>query len=135
MQIVVAPFQRLVTRTMTCTEADGTSYPIYIDLGVPFIVPPDDPADDELWGCQYQSRGFANDDLLTVFGVDGIQALYMAMSLAGVRIAAQPESLLLDWGGVVNFGFPPIVAPLPTTGSGGTGTDAEEPDLKPIPGI
>ena len=105
-------FQSFVTRPMIHTLPDGTSTTLFVDIGLPYLIPPDDPATVSDWGCQYRTRGFARDEFHTVFGVDGVHALYQALSLAGVRIAAQPESLSLDFGGVPNFGFPPVVKPL-----------------------
>lgn len=112
MQIAPAQFQVLVTRPMIYTLADGTNTTLFVDIGMPYLIPPDNPANDPAWGCQFQTRGFASDELHTVYGVDGVQALYLALALAGTRIAALPESLGLDWGGAVNFGFPPRPKPI-----------------------
>jgi hypothetical protein len=96
---------------MIYSTADGKTSRLHVDIGLPYMVPSGRSTTKPSWACQYRTRGFARDELLTVYGADGVQALYMALQIAGVRIASQPESIHLDWASAVNFGFPPVVTP------------------------
>ncbi len=142
MQNAPQQFQAFVSRSMIYTDSNGVANPIFVYFGCPYSIPGTDPNGDPIWVCQFQTQGFASDEFHTVCGVDGVHAIYLALSLAGVRVAAQPEAMGLDWGGALNFGFPPIVNPLPATagiggnggGGGGGMINSEDLQLSPAPG-
>jgi hypothetical protein len=96
---------------MVYSAPDGKTSRLHVDIGLPHMVPSGRSTTKPPWACQYRTRGFARDEFLTVYGADGIQALYMALQIAGVRIASQPESSQLDWASALNFGFPSVVTP------------------------
>ena len=111
-------FQPFATRTFLYTRPDGSTSPILVEIGIPYAMPADDPAIEPAWACPFRTRGFAADESATIFGVDGVQALHLALGFAGTRVAAKPEAAGLDWADVPNFGFPPMESP-PTDPGGG----------------
>ena len=47
--------------------------------------------DDVHWGCEYELKGFSNSRRQKIFGVDGYQALYLAMKIVCTEIAISDE--------------------------------------------
>jgi Domain of unknown function (DUF6968) len=82
--------------------------PIVLTLGVPRPVRGSD------WGCALQITGL-NTALRRpryVFGIDGLQALHLAMQCAGAVL--ESEKLRLEWlGQTEDLGMPKFLPPLP----------------------
>jgi len=96
----------LATRVMQWTRADGVVFPAYVDIGTPFQMPPPAADMEPAWGCMVRTRGLGDDRIYTIYGVDALQALYLALACAGTRVSSSIVADSLDWKEVPNFGFP-----------------------------
>ena len=129
----------LATRSMIYTRpGDGAQINVFVDLSLPYAVPPQNPGDDQVWACDVQTRNLNDPNVHTLYGIDAIQALYLAMSFAGTLVSNSNAAANLDWTGVPNFGFPPTVQPAADGVVGGLFDGAEgmlgegSPQLSPI---
>lgn len=118
----------LATRTMHWTRADGVVLPAYVEIGMPFQGPPPDVDVEPPWGCKVRTRGLGDNRIVTVYGVDAIQSIYLALVYAGTRVSGSIVADSLDWKDAPNYGFPPA-PPVPNNGDG----PGCEPCLEPIP--
>jgi hypothetical protein len=84
-------------------EGHGGSREIVVLIGAPRPIPgsPD-------CFCPYQIVGLADETVRYTEGVDGAQALYLAMEAVGTVLAASPEGRAgrLSWYGERALGFP-----------------------------
>ncbi len=103
----------LATRTMQWTRADGVVFPAYVDLGVPFEYADLAPNAAPAWACNVRTRGLGDDTIHTLYGVDAIQSLYLAMVVAATCVSNSIVAASLDWAQVPNYGFPtaPVIPP------------------------
>lgn len=74
------------------------------------------------WVCPFQIIGLGNDDVMAVGGVDAVQALHLAMAMAGARLAHPPRGTTITWLGEADLGLP-----LPSP-AGADPDETEEPD-------
>lgn len=118
----------LATREMHWTRADGVIMASYVDIGMPFLEPPPDADADPAWGCMVRTRGLGDDRIVRVYGVDAIQALYLALVYAGSRVSSSIVANSLDWKEVPNYGFP-TAPPIPDE----EGPEGCAPCLEPAP--
>ncbi len=97
----------LASREMIWKHKDGVETPVIVNLGPPLPRFAEHVADNE-WYCTFQIVGLGDETVRAVIGVDGIQALYLALKTVGKIIAASPPGRAgeLDWGAVPHFGFP-----------------------------
>ena len=82
--------------------------PVVVTLGVPQAVPGSD------WGCPLQITGLKTTWRRPryVFGIDGLQALHLAMKCADAVL--QSAKLKLEWlGQTEDLGMPKFLPPLP----------------------
>src|SRR5207249_3566969 len=82
--------------------------PVVLTLGVPQPVPGSD------WGCPLQITGLNTRWRRPryVFGIDGLQALHLAMQCAGAVL--ESAKLRLEWlGQAEDLGMPKFLPPLP----------------------
>ena len=84
-------------------EGDAGRRVVTVLIGVPRNIPssPD-------FFCPYQVLGLADPAVRYAEGVDGAQAVYLAMEAVGTRLAATPEARegRLTWYGEPALGFP-----------------------------
>jgi hypothetical protein len=97
----------LATREMIWKHKDGEETPVIINLGRPLPRVKEGSEFNE-WYCTFQIVGLGDETIGTTFGVDGMQALLLALKIAGKIIAASRPGRLgeLDWKDVPHFGFP-----------------------------
>ncbi|RUL88039.1 DUF6968 family protein [Tautonia sociabilis] len=108
MQNVQDPMGPIIaTRPMVWLRADGAEIPAFVEIGMPYQLPPDVPGEPGDWACRVRTRGLGDNNFYTVYGVDGIQVLYLALSMAGTLVSNSIVAGDLDWSEVPNFGFPP----------------------------
>lgn len=81
--------------------------PVVVTLGVPQAVPGSD------WGCPLQITGLKTTWRRPkyVFGIDGLQALHLAMQCADAVL--QSSKLKLEWLGQTDLGMPKFLPWLP----------------------
>ena len=107
----VPDFNRIATRTLSFTNPDGSPGVAYVDFSAPDICISDDGIPG--WCCQIRTRGFDNDLSNIAYGADGVQALHLAMTMAGTMLAGIPAAQSSDWNLLPGFGFPEIPATPP----------------------
>lgn len=118
----------LATREFQWTRVDGIVQFAFIDIGIPFLEPSLDADTDADWGCKVRSRGLGLNRTVIVYGVDAIQAVYLALVFAGNEVANSIVASSLDWKEAPNYGFPePPQVPENNAAPGG------KPDLQPLP--
>ena len=118
----------LASREFQWAQADGVLHFAYVDIGVPYLDPPRDVNSDSAWGCKIRTRGLGLDRTVVIFGVDAIQAIYLALAYAGNEVANSIVASRLDWKDVPNFGFPEL-PPVPAENAAPPG----DPNLQPLP--
>jgi hypothetical protein len=85
-----------------------------------------------LWLCPFQIVGIGDGDVHLVSGVDGIDALLVALGTIAVHLRAAQRRHNLTWAGMEDLGFPIIFGPrsdtdfLPQSDAGGTTTGSEK---------
>ena len=92
---------------MIWKHADDSETPVIVHIGQPLPrISVDTNTSD--WYCPFQVVGLGDETIRAVFGVDAVQALYLALSTIGRIVAASTagQSGALDWRKVPNFGFP-----------------------------
>jgi hypothetical protein len=84
-------------------DAQGTHREVRVIIGAPTPIP-----DSSDCYCAYQVLGLGESTVRYTEGVDGAQALYLAMEAVGTLLAATPEarSGRLTWYGEAALGFP-----------------------------
>lgn len=90
-------------------QRPGRRKDVVLTLGVPQPVPGSD------WGCALQITGFKTEwnRPRYVFGIDGLQALSMAMKCAGIVL--ESSKVELEWFGQNEYlGMPSFLPDLPT---------------------
>ena len=95
----------IASRAMTWTRADGVQFPALIEIGTPFPNPMPLPNEGE-WCCQVRSEGLGDDEQLTLFGGDSVEALTYALIFGGTFASCSLVAQSLDWANVPNYGFP-----------------------------
>lgn len=65
------------------------------------------------WACSIEFAGLGDDEIEEAYGVDGVQALRLAMQLASIRLASEAASFELTWLGEQDLGMGPIELPEP----------------------
>lgn len=107
--------QRLVDviaeRTLEATDpGSGATREIRVRIGRPYA------DSDEDWICPVQILGIGNEEVATVYGVDAIQALTLALQKAGSDLSAVARgNLQVRWLEGSDLGFPlPHERPPPT---------------------
>lgn len=118
----------LATREFQWTRVDGVVQFAFIDIGVPFSEPPLDADADADWGCKIRSRGLGLDRTVVAYGVDAIQAIYLALVFAGNEVANSIVASSLNWKDSPNYGFPEM-PPVPDDNAAPDG----DPNLQPLP--
>lgn len=63
-----------------------------------------DPHGD--WMCPIQVVGLDYDNVMEVNGIDAVQALYLAMQIAGAKLTYPPRGVTVTWKGERNVGLP-----------------------------
>lgn len=115
----------VATRTMYWQNEAGVNVPALVEIGLPFEDPAHPAAQGGWWYCRLRTTGLGNDQLLAFEGVDSLDALCAALSLAGAFVSISPMSAGLDWAMLPNWGFP--VVPVPAGGGAGSGNGGVQP--------
>ena len=111
----------LAEREYEATDINGGA-PRKVVLRIGMPRPDPQPGGD--WVCPVQVVGMGDDDVLEVPGVDAVQALHLAMAMAGVRLTYPPKGTTITW-----LGGPDLGLPLPgPAGADFTDEDTEEQD-------
>ncbi|MGI8553491.1 MAG: DUF6968 family protein [Dehalococcoidia bacterium] len=97
----------VATREMEWKQADGTISSIVVTIGHPLATHDPDHGAGE-WSCTFRILGLGDDQTYTAFGIDSVQALYLALKTAGTLIMSSKagRSMELDWSELDNCGFP-----------------------------
>lgn len=92
----------LAERTLDLATSEGAQE-VRVLIGMPRPIP-----QSVDFYCTYQVVGLSDDGVRHVEGVDGAQAVYLAMEAIGTLLAASPEaqSGRLTWYGERALGFP-----------------------------
>lgn len=89
-------------------EMNGSeSSKVLVRLGVA----KEDRAHAGLWLCPFQIVGIGDEDVHLVSGVDGIDALLVALGTIAVHLRAAQRRFTLAWFGMADLGFPIIFGP------------------------
>ena len=75
----------IATRTLRFERANGSEVDVTVTLGTP-IPDPSDP--ERTWACPYEIRGPAKHRTMTIFGVDSMQALILAVHVLPAHLGA-----------------------------------------------
>lgn len=87
-QKFVAPFGRCVARRVYHSrDRGGRLRKVTVEIGTPAAVPGSD------WGCRVRIRGLSSAEDRTVFGVDSVQALSIALMYSGMVLTSSREFL------------------------------------------
>ncbi|HYT77616.1 MAG TPA: hypothetical protein VEL79_22870 [Vicinamibacterales bacterium] len=87
-QKFVAPFGRCVARRVYHSRSnDGRVRKVTVEIGTPAAVPGSD------WGCRVRISGLSTAVDRTVFGVDSVQALSIALVYLGMMVTSSREFL------------------------------------------
>lgn len=80
----------------------GKPRKVVLRIGKPRIAPHQDGA----WICPAQILGIGEDNVLEAAGIDAVQALHLAMVMAGARLTYPPKGLTITWLGGSDLGLP-----------------------------
>jgi hypothetical protein len=84
----VAPFGRCVARRVyEVRSRAGSARRVKVEIGTPAAVPGSD------WGCRVRIRGLSDPVDTTIFGIDSIQALSLALVYSGMTLTSSREFL------------------------------------------
>ena len=94
---------KIIAERVLDLEAVGGRREVRVLIGEPQPIP-----DSTDCFCPYQIVGLSDDTVRYTEGVDGAQAIYIAMECVGTLLAATPEarSGRLTWYGERTLGFP-----------------------------
>ena len=85
-QKYIAPFGRCVARRLYYTRLrSGRLRMVSVEIGTPAEVPGSD------WGCRVRIKGLSSPIDRTVFGIDSIQALEVALMYSGKTLSSSSE--------------------------------------------
>jgi hypothetical protein len=98
----------LATRTFEWKDDAGVARNCYLDLSHPVYFPPESDDVSGCWRCCIQTRETGEDLLLPAFGGDAMQAIHLALCLAGTIVKVLSFSSKLEDAKLPNFGFPPM---------------------------
>lgn len=93
-------------REMQWEANDGTWYPCSIAFSLPVAV-------GNQFEVQFQAYGFGDETVYTVLGFDQMQAMYLAMCVAGELVRKHPIAPKLNLRGLPGRGFPELPDVLP----------------------
>jgi hypothetical protein len=79
---------------------DGKPCKVVVRLGKPFPNP-----DDDSWCCPYSIRTEKSERVFFGAGVDSLQSLRMAISMAGAELTTLFSHLALKWADEDDLGF------------------------------
>jgi len=99
----------LIARTMTRTLPNGVTSQCSISFGTPALYPELSSATVTMYYCPFQLSGFQDNNVYISAGEDPLEALILALCMAGTRLhtsLAAPQ--LNEWDASTNFGFPVI---------------------------
>ncbi len=80
--------------------AGGATRKVVLRIGRPRP----DPEGD--WLCPVQVVGLEDDAVMNVNGIDAVQALLLAMQMAGARLTHPPRGVTVTWMGMPDVGLP-----------------------------
>ncbi len=98
-QADVTEIDVIAERTLTAT-IDGKSSDVVVRFGKPARHPKGD------WACPYQISGIGDEKVRQAFGIDGVQALQLAMFSAGAVLSTHREEVKLTFLNEIQLGFP-----------------------------
>jgi hypothetical protein len=98
----------------------GEARKVVLRVGTPRAAP--DPGGH--WLCPVQIVGIGDDNVLEAAGVDAVQALSLALVMAGVKLTCPPPGVTITWLGGSDLGLP---LPDPNAAHFAFGDD-DEPD-------
>jgi hypothetical protein len=108
-------------RAYEATQArGGEPREVLLRIGRPRVAPHLDGA----WTCPVQIHGMDEDDVLEAVGIDAVQALYLALSMAGARLTYSRNGSTITWLGGSELGLP-LPAPAAAAFDFGEGEDPE----------
>jgi hypothetical protein len=99
---MISDMDVIATRTLELRHEDGSSSPVLVRIARPR------PHSDD-YRCDYEIEGLSNKRSFSVFGVDAVQALWLAMVGVGVDLQTSKEGKAgrLALYGEPELGFPP----------------------------
>ena len=99
----------LATRILERTHPDGTTSAVEVKIGDLKHIPSDSPDSSDYWECWTDVNGAESFGThCRVNGSDSMQAISLAMSLAGITLSDSDVADELQDYSLPNFGFPPL---------------------------
>ena len=101
------PLDAIATRTLDLRHPDGTTTPILVRIGRP------EPIDDGAnYRCEYEIEGLSTAKRAWFFGIDGVQALSLALAGVGMLLRTSPEGRngRITFNGGADLFFPNLEA-------------------------
>jgi hypothetical protein len=87
-QKYIAPFGRCIARRVYHSRIkQGRARKVTVEIGTPAAIPSSD------WGCRVRIKGLSSPVDRTVFGVDSMQALSLALLYSGTMVTSSSEFL------------------------------------------
>jgi len=104
----------IATRALTRKQPNGTETRVEVRIGQPLPRHNVDTGVSD-WYCPIQIVGADDESVRAAFGGDPVQALYLALVMAGELLSASPAGRAgqLSWHEVPNYGFPQLEIQLP----------------------
>lgn len=112
------PLGSVIAQRSVTYERNGKAYEVHVHVGAPMKRVSVD-AGTEDWYCPFRISGIGVDGVHAAFGIDSVQALHLALVLAGqiLKNSLPGRAGLLSWYRDPNLGFPPPVSvPAPPKG-------------------
>ena len=86
-------------------EHEGRPITVTVKVGRPV------PDPDGHWTCPYRISSPVKERTFYAFGVDAVQALYLALYMIGAELRSGYKGLQLRWYGGEELGFPADLTP------------------------
>ncbi len=115
----------IMTRTMTRTRIDGVQTQVEIRFGKPAVRTPAGNGSDGDHYCPIQLVGFQDDKIYAGVGVEDVDAVIAAFTIAPVLLGTSLIAKDLDFAQAPNYGFPILILPPP---------DPEDPHATEVSG-
>jgi hypothetical protein len=92
------------TKTMTWIDDLDVERNFYVDIGVPTEKPVPGHS-HTVWDCKVRTRDSGEDSVMKVTGADKIQAIYLALVMAGIMTSELTIAPACDYAEIPHFGF------------------------------
>lgn len=98
----------LATREFIWQDDEGGERSAFADIGLPKMRRAESDEDSDVWYCAVRLRAFGDEKVYYAAGEDSVQAIHLALVLAGALVARCPLAARTDYAEVPNYGFPTL---------------------------